>query len=144
MPAFLVDLLKYVFLGLMFLFLWMAIRAMNREVSRSGPQPARPQKPAGKAPERIVVDDPAAEASETYEIVDELILGRGEGCNVTLSDTFASQIHARIFKRDGEVLLEDMGSTNGTRLNGKRVTSPITVVRGDVATIGKTQIAFKR
>ena len=53
-------------------------------------------------------------------------------------DTFVSQLHARVFRRDGQLYVEDLGSTNGTYLNRKKVTAPVAVRRGDRLQVGKT------
>ena len=68
----------------------------------------------------------------------KLTLGRAAGCQVTIDDTYASQLHARVFQRDGQIFVEDIGSTNGTYLNRKKVTGPMVVQRGDQLQIGNT------
>ena len=65
--------------------------------------------------------------------------GRAGGCQVAIpEDTFASQIHARLFHRDGQTWVEDLGSTNGTFVNRSRVTAAVAVQRGDQVQIGNT------
>jgi pSer/pThr/pTyr-binding forkhead associated (FHA) protein len=54
------------------------------------------------------------------------------------NDTFVSQLHARIFREAGSTMIEDLGSTNGTYLNGKRVAAPERVAKGDRVQIGNT------
>ncbi|MEO6121400.1 MAG: FHA domain-containing protein, partial [Acidimicrobiales bacterium] len=66
-------------------------------------------------------------------------VGRAAGCHVALpEDTFASQLHARLFRRDGRMWLEDLGSTNGTYLNAKAVAAPVALRRGDRVQVGRT------
>lgn len=151
MPEIVLDLLKYFFLLLIFLFLARAVKAMYLEiygpraapqgqvVSASRPAPVR----TGKPPEKMVVVAPDSK-SRTFDIADELIIGRGDKCHVVITDAYSSQVHARVFRRDGQLFIEDMGSTNGTYLNRKKVTSPIPVNRGDKARIGKTEMEFRR
>jgi len=57
---------------------------------------------------------------------------------VTIDDTYASQLHARVFQRDGVVYVEDLGSTNGTYLNRNKVSGPMVFQRGDKLQIGNT------
>ena len=57
---------------------------------------------------------------------------------MTLDDTYVSQLHARVFARDGQYLVEDLGSTNGTYLNRNRVTGSIVMKRGDRLQVGNT------
>jgi FHA domain-containing protein len=152
-PELVVVILKYFFLLLIFLFLARAVRAMLQDIAgpagtsgragapRSGTDQMKSRQ--GRPPDRVVVQ-PAEGRSTTYELEDELIVGRGEKCDIVLSDTYCSQVHARIFRKDGSVFIEDMGSTNGTFLNRRKVTSPLPVQRGDRARVGKTGMEFKR
>ncbi len=82
--------------------------------------------------------EPPETRGQTYELADELTLGRAAGCQVTLNDTYVSQLHARLFRRDGQLFVEDLGSTNGTYVNRKKVTAPIALRRGDRLQVGKT------
>ena len=150
MPAIVLDVLKYFFILLIFLFLARAVRAMFLEIA--GPKAMRPavkrQQTTGKAkpgrpPERLTVTGADGKA-KTFDIGDELMIGRDAKCQVVLEDTYSSQIHARIFIKDDVAFIEDMGSTNGTYLNRKKVTSATVVTRGDKARIGKTEMEFKR
>lgn len=75
---------------------------------------------------------------------DEVRLGRDMGNDVTISDPEVSRHHARFLKRDESVFLEDLGSTNGTFLNGERITNPQQLRVGDVITLGdKIQMDFE-
>ena len=153
MPEAVLDILKYFFLFLIFLFLARAVRAMILEISppKASPAMMRPvsaapvaeAKPASRPPEKLSVTAPNAKP-RTFDIDDELIIGRADKCHVVIGDSYASQVHARVFKKQDNVYIEDMGSTNGTYLNRKKVTAPVKVNRGDVARIGKTQMEFKR
>ena len=67
-----------------------------------------------------------------------------QGCQVTIDDTYASQLHARVFQRDGQIFVEDIGSTNGTYLNRKKVTGPMVIQRGDQLQIGNTILELER
>lgn len=73
-----------------------------------------------------------------------LTVGRGTNNDVVLPDSFASQEHARLFNRDGEVWLEDLGSTNGTWVNGERIMAPIQLVPGDYVKIGSITFQYTR
>jgi FHA domain-containing protein len=150
MPELILSILKYLFLLLIFLFLARAVRAMYLDVAGSRSAPSAPEQTDGvvkpratKPPDRLTVVGPDGK-SRTYEVDEELIIGRADKCQVIISDPYASQIHARIFRRSNGVFIEDMGSTNGTYLNKKRVASPLPVNRGDRARIGKTSLEFRR
>lgn len=66
----------------------------------------------------------------------EVTIGRAASCHVTLDDTYISQLHARVSPTDQGVLIEDLGSTNGTYLNRQRVTSPVVGALGDRLQLG--------
>lgn len=153
MPEAVLDILKYFFLFLIFLFLARAVKAMLLEISpprpgrtaspRAVPAPAPAARSALRPPDKMSVTAPG-EKPRAFDVGDELIIGRADKCNVVIGDSYASQVHARVFRKQQMVYIEDMGSTNGTYLNRKKVTSPVAVNRGDVARIGKTEMEFRR
>ena len=70
---------------------------------------------------------------------EELTVGRAGGCAISLpDDTYVSSLHARVFTSGGRVLVEDLGSTNGTYLNGTKLTSTVPLGRGDRLQVGST------
>lgn len=151
MPTIVLDLLKYVFLAVLYIFVARAVRAVYQELrpaQTSRAAPARPRsKPArrsGKTPGHLRVTEGDEEKGRTFPLDAEMLIGRAEKCHIVLSDNYASQIHARIFDRAGAVMVEDMGSTNGTYLNRQKVTAPAEVFRGDKVKIGKTILELRR
>jgi hypothetical protein len=147
MPEPLLTILKFCFLAIVYLFFIRVLRAVWAEVR--GPAavaaPAPPVRPARAAfggnrpPGRLKVVEPADRRGRTYELGDELTVGRAGGCQVALGeDNYVSQLHARVFRRDGQFYVEDLGSTNGTYVNRKKVTAPIVIRKGDRLQIGKT------
>ena len=66
------------------------------------------------------------------------VVGRSDEADIVIDDGYASEFHLRIGLQDDEVTLNDLGSTNGTYLNGRRVTVPTVITRGDSIQIGKT------
>jgi len=151
MPDALLTILKFCFLALLYLFFFRVLRAVWVEVSGRpavvGPAPApggggrgaaAAAAPAQKG-SRLRVVEPADRRGRTYDLADELTVGRAVGCQITLDDdTFVSQLHARLFRRDGQLFVEDLGSTNGTFLNRRKVSAAVPVKRGDHLQVGKT------
>ena len=90
-----------------------------------------------------MVVQPAEQAGIEYSLGEELTVGRAAGCQVRLDDTFVSQLHARVFRREGKYLVEDLGSTNGTFLNERKVAGPMTMAAGDYLQIGSIVLELK-
>ncbi len=108
-------------------------------VVKGQPLPRRPVR--GKRGEvgRVVISEPRARKGAAYGLAEEITVGRADTCTIGMpDDTFVSQLHARLFRRDGGVFIEDLGSTNGTFLNGRRITAPEQVAKGDRVQIGNT------
>ncbi|MCO5332164.1 MAG: FHA domain-containing protein [Ilumatobacteraceae bacterium] len=109
--------------------------------ARPAVAPGPPPKNRAKrgVPTRLVVLQPRVRKGSAYPIGVEVTLGRAPSCSIGLpDDTFASQLHARIFTQNGGAWVEDLGSTNGTHLNGGRVTAPTALVQGDRVQVGNT------
>ncbi len=87
--------------------------------------------------------EPSALRGRSYPLSDEVTLGRAAGCQVPLDDAYASQVHARVFQRDGQWYVEDLGSTNGTYLNRRRVAGPMVISRRDKLQIGNTVLEMQ-
>ena len=149
MPDQLLNLLKIFLLLLLYLFFLRVLRAVWAEVN-----PPKAAEPAGKprrdraarkpgprgkhgAPVLRMLAPPELKG-RTFPLGQEVTVGRAAGCQVTIDDTYASQLHARVFQRDGQIYVEDLGSTNGTYLNRRKVTGPMVLKRGDQLQIGNT------
>jgi pSer/pThr/pTyr-binding forkhead associated (FHA) protein len=72
------------------------------------------------------------------EVDDSRVLGRSSEADVLLDDPYASEFHMRLVAQENGLVLHDLGSTNGTYVNGRRVTAPTTLRRGDSVQVGKT------
>ena len=148
MPEGLLTVLKFCFLALLWLFFLRVLRVAWAELSVSPdtvPGGAGAGRPAQGERPHLKVIEPARRRGTTYELGDELTVGRASGCQVALpEDRYVSQLHARIFRRDGRHWLEDLGSTNGTYLNAQAVSAPVALRRGDRVQIGRTVLEVSR
>ncbi|MGH9292253.1 MAG: FHA domain-containing protein [Acidimicrobiales bacterium] len=142
--------MRYFLLALLWLFFLYAARMVFVEVRRSRAERAGGQVQAPIAADRAVplrlrVVDPPQRRGRTFELGDEVTLGRSPGCAVSLEDdTFISSIHARVYRRSGDLWLEDLGSTNGTWLNDERLQVPSRIQRGDRLKVGSTTLEVAR
>ena len=82
---------------------------------------------------------PDEQAGRVHAIGDEVTVGRAPGCGVSIdSDTYASQLHARLFRLDGDLCVEYLGSTNGTWVNTIRIGERTKLAKGDLLQVGGT------
>jgi pSer/pThr/pTyr-binding forkhead associated (FHA) protein len=88
---------------------------------------------------RFVITEPKASRGAAFAIGEEITIGRAATCTIVMpDDSFVSQLHARVYREAGLAMVEDLGSTNGTFVNGKRLTVPEQVAKGDRVQIGST------
>jgi pSer/pThr/pTyr-binding forkhead associated (FHA) protein len=144
-PEAILTILKFCFLGLLYLFLARVVRAVYREITPDRPVPVSSNGRFGRGkrtdqpakPYRLKMIDP--DTSQIFPLGEEVTIGRAPGCSVPLADdTYVSQLHARIYVRDGKPFVEDLGSTNGTFLNRDRLSKTMPLHRGDKLQIGQT------
>jgi pSer/pThr/pTyr-binding forkhead associated (FHA) protein len=83
------------------------------------------------------------EPGRTFDVGDGAMFGRADGADIHVEDQFASSSHARIYDRGGAMYLEDMGSTNGTYLNGRKVQSAEPLGTGDTIRIGDSEYRYE-
>ena len=154
MPDIVLDILKYVFLAVLYIFVARAVRAVMIELrpaaatstatrSSAAPAKAAPRR-VKKAPSRAVIVEGSSTSGKAFDLGEELTIGRADKCHVVLDDTYVSQVHARVFSRGEAYLIEDLGSTNGTYLNRKRVGGATELQRGDRVKIGKTVLEMRK
>ena len=147
--------LKIAFLVLLYLFIWRIVRSASRDLRLPqesmilSPQQASvllAQPVARELGRLVVLESAALEEGDVYAIDSTaLTVGRGGDNDLPLSaDEFASSRHARFEPRRDGVYVEDIGSTNGTFVNGIRLTSGRKLVPGDVVRIGETDLRFER
>ena len=153
MPELVLDLLKYVFLIVLYIFVARAVKAVYLELRPSAirtegsrgpaPSPRPPSKRSKKAPRKLtVIEGPLK--GKSYGLGEELTIGRAEKCHIVVDDTYVSQVHARFYANGDSYFVEDLGSTNGTYLNRRRITSPAELSRGDRVKIGKTVLEMRK
>jgi pSer/pThr/pTyr-binding forkhead associated (FHA) protein len=153
-PESLLTILKFCFLALLYLFFVRVVRAVWAEVTAPPPAPVPAAPPpratrsersaAKRSVAHLRVVEPAEQRGRTYDVVDELTIGRAAGCQIPLDDSYASQLHARVFRRNGDLLVEDLGSTNGTFLNRKKVDAAVPIRKGDRLQVGKTVLELTK
>ncbi|HEX5289482.1 MAG TPA: FHA domain-containing protein [Streptosporangiaceae bacterium] len=108
------------------------------------PAPRRPGRVSRATPQQMVVTAGPL-AGKTFPLTDaQITIGRADDATLVLTDDYASTRHARIFPQDGQWIVEDLGSTNGTYLDRQKVTQPTPVPVGVPIRIGKTVLELRR
>ena len=161
MNALTLTLIRVAFLAVLWLFVIAAIgvvrtdlfgtaaakmrRPRNQPPPRpAAPRPSRPTRPGRGAPRFLVVTEGGL-SGVSIDLTDQQItLGRANDATLVLNDDYASTHHARIFPQDGQWIVEDLGSTNGTYLDRQKVIRPTPVPVGVPIRIGKTVLELRR
>jgi hypothetical protein len=154
--------LKFGFLAILYLFLLWVSRSALRDLRRTGAEPgaaapgpsyedATGLHEAGAAleaqggmPKLRVRSAPGMRAGAAYDLSAGAVLGRGSEADIVLEDSFSSSRHARLYPQGDAVVLEDLGSTNGTYLNGEPLEGPQPLHDGDLIRIGDSEFSFER
>jgi len=148
--------LKIAFLVLLYLFIWRIVRTASRDLrlpqesfilapsgQQHGVQPARRGPVSGRL---VVVKSADLDEGQDYELDSaQLTIGRGGQNDIAIgSDEYASARHARFEPRQDGVWVQDLGSTNGTYLNGARLEHPRRLTQGDIVRVGETDLRYEQ
>jgi FHA domain len=147
--------LKIAFLVLLYLFIWRIVRTASRDLrlpqesfilapSREGGVATAP--PPVRSGRLVVVKSPQLDEGTDFELNSaQLTIGRGRQNDISLpDDEYASARHARFEPRQDGVWIQDLGSTNGTYLNGARLERPRRLTPGDIVRVGDTDVRFEQ
>lgn len=161
--------LKFGFLAVLYLFLLWVSRSALRDLRGSGAQasgvdrsPGHPQAGApadatglhsastfgpadliSRAPRLVVERAPGHESGMIYDLGGDVVFGRGDTAEIRLNDPFASSRHARVYEQGRILVIEDLGSTNGTYLNEELLDGPRPLHPGDRVRIGDSEFSFE-
>jgi pSer/pThr/pTyr-binding forkhead associated (FHA) protein len=141
--------LRYVFLALLYVVIFMVIRMVYRELKPAALRPAT-QRAAAKTPrggrkaKLVIVSETGRKKQASWELEGNVIIGRAPECAVSIDDEFASNQHSKVYQTEGRYYVEDLGSTNGTYVNGRRIHYPTELRNGDRVKIGRTVMQFRR
>lgn len=150
--------LKFAFLIVLYLFLIWVTRSATRDLAThddggvvaepTGVRPPRarsgPDLRAGVQPRLEVIAAMGHEPGSSFELADGgATLGRAGSSDIEVDDPFASSTHARIFPRGDFMYIEDVGSTNGTFLNGRQLRGAEQLKMADVIRIGDTEYRYQ-
>jgi hypothetical protein len=144
--------LKFGFVAILYLFLLWVTRSALKDLRTMGGAPSEPaaatslhpSAASGNGYAQLVVERaPGHESGLAYDIGDGAVLGRGDNAEIRLEDPFASSSHARLVRQGSVMVIEDMGSTNGTYLNEELLTGPQPLHPGDRIRIGDSEFVYE-
>jgi hypothetical protein len=150
--------LKFGFLIVLYLFLLWVARSASRELARTeggaaadAPGAAAPRRRersgpdlrAGVQPRLEVVAAMGHQPGAVFDVGDGAMMGRADSADIPVDDPFASSAHARVFTRGDYMYVEDMGSTNGTYLNGRQLRQAERLKVADVVRIGDSEYRYQ-
>jgi pSer/pThr/pTyr-binding forkhead associated (FHA) protein len=166
MTALTLTLIRLAFLAVLWLFVIAAVgvvrtdlfgspsaaasrRQARRQRQQLGRQmqpirPARPPRAGRSAPQQLLVTSGTLAGTSLGLADQQITIGRANDATLVLNDDYASTRHARLFPQDGQWIVEDLGSTNGTYLDRQKVTRPTPVPVGVPIRIGKTVLELRR
>jgi pSer/pThr/pTyr-binding forkhead associated (FHA) protein len=146
--------LKFGFLAVLYLFLLWVSRSAMKDLRRGMPaqveegtavhaaSSAMLGRAAAGEPRLLVESAPGLRADDEYDVSSGATLGRGDFANIRLEDSFASAEHARIVRQGNVMVIEDLGSTNGTYLNEEPLRGPQPLHHGDMIRIGDSRFCY--
>ena len=151
------QLMRFGFLALLWLFVFAAVRVIRGDLRTSG-QPrfatpparrrgsrsAQPAPPVGpRGPTQLIVTEGGLQGTRIGLTGAPVLIGRANDSTLVLEDDYASTRHARISLQDGMWLVEDLGSTNGTYLGPRKLDGPVQMEIGVPLRIGKTVLELR-
>lgn len=136
------SLIKYIFITIIYLFIfaiirmiYLDIRSMNTPMSASSKKP-----PYLKLLNRDALE---LEAEERYILEDNMTIGRDSDNNIAITDSFLSGCHAMFIRQDKSYLIKDLDSTNGTFVNGEKLTdTPVQLKDRDKIKVGQLELLY--
>ncbi len=93
---------------------------------------------------KLIIEDDEGRKTVVPFVRDEITIGRQEGNTIRLTERNVSRHHARLLRQNGHVLVEDLGSYNGVRINGERIQGQAQVGDGDLIQIGDYDLALQK
>ena len=156
MPIVAVNVIKVLFVAALYAFLFYVARSMRGHVlgppvdtdtspaTASGPQRRATDDTPPSAPENrsIVVFDGEG-APTTHRVHDTVVLGRGDAADIQLDDEYSSERHASFTVIGNTIIVQDLGSTNGTAIDGRRIEGRVEVAPGTIVMVGHTKVVIR-
>lgn len=137
------SLLRYIFITVIYLFIYGVMRLIYLDIES---MKERQKDPGGKLPYLKLInrrDSLGFKLEEAYLLDGSKTLGRSGKCDITIQDPFISSEHVRLVQKEGTFYIEDLGSKNGTFVNGQRITGELMPLKsGDRVQMGQLDLLY--
>lgn len=150
MPDTLLTILRLLLLAMIWLFFLRVLKLLwiGPTTATAAPVAAEPRAAAPRAPERaaesgrptVRVTSAGSMKGKEFAVGGEATIGRGAGCQVMIPEPAVSNLHARLFRDGKDLHIEDLGSMNGTFLNGRKIGPAAKLKRGDRIKVGPVEL----
>ncbi len=145
------TLLRMGFLALLWIFIYAILRLMRQDLNRVdskyssksavSPNDLSKTRSGAKVNKVVVITE---DFEKEYELRDGMSFGRSNEASVQIEDDYASSKHAQMRNDNGSWIYEDLGSTNGSWQDRKRISGPVRIKRGTTIKIGNTELRFEK
>lgn len=145
------TLLRMGFLALLWIFIYAILRLMRQDLNRVdskyssksavSPNDLSKTRSGAKVNKVVVITE---DFEKEYELRDGMSFGRSNEASVQIEDDYASSKHAQMRNDNGSWIYEDLGSTNGSWQDRKRISEPVRIKRGSTIKIGNTELRFEK
>lgn len=129
--------LRLIFLALIYLFVWYVAKGLTDHLGLGS------SLRASRRGSRLVFIRSDSQAGMHFTVADSVVLGKSPEADIPIDDPYASEFHLRISRRQGKLSASDLGSDNGTYLNGRRLRNPVDLARGDALQVGRTVLEVR-
>lgn len=133
--------LRYLILALLFVFIIIVVRVIISDVRSPAAASKKKRRKKNLYPQLVVVTSESNPGAK-FNLGKSVAIGRAGDCDIIINDTYVSNKHARVYEDEGAFVVEDLGSTNGTYVNGRKISYPLELRPGDRIKIGKSVFEF--
>ena len=137
MTDFVFTALRLIFLALIYLFVWYVAKGIANYLGLGT------SLRTARTGSRLVFIRSESQSGMHFTVADSVVLGKSPDADVPIDDPYASEFHLRISRRQGKLSASDLGSDNGTYLNGRRLRNPVDLARGDALQVGRTVLEVR-
>lgn len=137
------DILKYGLVIVVYVFIFSVVKLVYMDIADTRRKSKSQEEGLGYLKLITLRKDVPFKVFESYSVQENTLIGRNKKCDIFIPDPYLSKQHARIFFKDAEFYIEDLKSTNGTSVNGKKIgVRPVKLKDSDKISVGHLSFLF--